>query len=205
MSQAELMKQALAPKSDQLNADDLIAGPITVRIRRVVVLGSGEQRISVFYDGDNDKPYKPGKSMGRVIAEVWGIDPAKYIGKHMTLYRDPHVKMKGEVVGGIRISHIEGIDEEREIALTEKRGSKKPFTVKPLVPMEPVAHSPLTPTGIEEMKATGVAEANKGSDKLKAWWGSIGGSNQKQIGGAVFLEELKTIAAKVVSDEGSIM
>lgn len=201
MSQSELMKQALAPKSDQLNADDLIGGPINIRIRRVVVLGSGEQRISIFYDGDNDKPYKPGKSMGRVIAEIWGIDPAKYIGGYLTLYRDPSVKMKGEIVGGTRISHISGIDEEREIALTEKRGSKKPFTVKPFV--GEVSQAPAI--NVDELKADGNKAAEGGSEKLKSWWTSIGGTAQKQIGGAEFLESLKTIAAKVISDEGSIM
>jgi hypothetical protein len=35
-------------------------------------------------------------------------------------------------VGGIRISHMSHIDRDVVMALTEKKGSKKPFTVKPL-------------------------------------------------------------------------
>ena len=47
-----------------------------------------------------------------------------------------------------------------------------------------------------ELKDDGRAAARIGVDSLKNWWSSIGGVKQKAIGGAVFLDELKAIAAK---------
>lgn len=52
----------------------------------------------------------------------------------------------------------------------------------------------------EALKATGNAEALKGSEPLKAWWKSIGGAHQKLLG-AAYLDELKIIAAGVTGDE----
>jgi hypothetical protein len=199
---APSMKDAIIAKSDQLNSDDLMSGSITIEVTRVEIK-SGEQPVSIYYKGDNGKPYKPCKSMCRALVQLWGADAATYVGKRMTIWRDPTVTWGGLAVGGIRISHMSHINESRTLALTATRGSKKAFVVKPLA--DALVDSALSPMVIEEMKVTGVAEANKGLDKLKAWWSSIGGANQKQIGGAVFLDELKAIAAKVPANEDSIM
>lgn len=129
---------AIAPKSDQLNADDLIAGPRTIVIARVTAR-PGEQPVSIHFEGDDGKPYKPCKSMLRVLALVWGMDGASYIGRRMTLYRDPAVVFGGVAVGGIRISHMSHIDAPKTMALTHTRASRKLFTVRPL---ETAASSP---------------------------------------------------------------
>ena len=126
------MGSVIVPKSDQLNADDLIAGPMTVKITGVVIRAGQEQPISVSFDGDNGKPYKPCKSMCRVMVTAWGADSKKYAGRSMTLYRDTSVKWGGMEVGGIRISHMSDIDSAITMALTMTRGNKKPFTVRPL-------------------------------------------------------------------------
>lgn len=127
------MSLTIAPKSDQLNADDLISGPLTVRITKVSANeGSAEQPISIFFEGDNGKPYKPCKSMRRVLVQVWGKDGSAYPGRSMTLYRDPKVQFGGLAVGGIRISHMSHIDHDVTMALTESKAKRKPFTVKPL-------------------------------------------------------------------------
>ena len=125
------MGAVIVPKSDQLNADDLIAGPITVKITGVTIK-PGEQPISIHYEGDNGKPYKACKSMARVMVMAWGSDSKKYTGRSMTLYRDPSVKWAGMEVGGIRISHMTDIDGAITMALTATKGSRKPYTVKPL-------------------------------------------------------------------------
>ena len=127
------MRPTIVPKSDQLNADDLIAGPITVRITDVTVRPGTEQPVSIFYENDNGKPYKCCKSMARVMVSAWGPDAKAYIGRGLTLYRDPKVKWGGLEVGGIRISHMTDIASTMVLALTETKQSRKPFTVKPLV------------------------------------------------------------------------
>jgi hypothetical protein len=50
----------------------------------------------------------------------------------MTIYRDPKVKWGGMEVGGIRISHMTGLDEPKTMALTETRSARKPYKVMPL-------------------------------------------------------------------------
>lgn len=66
------MSAFVAPKSDQLNSDDLISGPRTIRITRATGTGSPGQPVAVFFDGDGGKPLKPCKSMRRVMIAAWG-------------------------------------------------------------------------------------------------------------------------------------
>lgn len=128
------LSRAIAPKSDQLNADDLIAGPRTITVSKVTVQAGTEQPVAIHFEGDNGKPWKPCKSMCRVLVNAWGADGANYAGRSITLYRDPAVKWGGMAVGGIRISHLSHIARQIVMALTETRGARKPFTVNPLPP-----------------------------------------------------------------------
>ena len=137
------MTPTIVPKSDQLNSDDLIAGPITIKITRVTIK-TGEQPVSIYYEGDNGKPYKCCKSMARIMVSAWGADASKYVGRSLTLYRDASVKWGGMEVGGIRISHMSDIDSAMTMALTVTRANKKPFTVKPLASVAPKAAPPVT-------------------------------------------------------------
>jgi hypothetical protein len=127
------MTTVITPRSDQLNSDDLIAGPMTIEITGVTIRPGQEQPISISYVGDKGKPYKACKSMCRCMVNAWGADSKKYIGRSLTLYRDPAVKWGGLAVGGIRISHMSDIDSALTMALTETRASRKPFTVRPLL------------------------------------------------------------------------
>ncbi|MAO79602.1 MAG: hypothetical protein CMH82_02850 [Nocardioides sp.] len=127
------MSQTIAPKSDQLNADDLIGGPRTITITRVTGNeGNAEQPVNIFFEGDNGKPFRPCKSMRRVMVKIWGADASKYAGQSMTLYRDPKVKWGGMEVGGIRISHMTGLQKPETMALTASKQARAPYTVKPL-------------------------------------------------------------------------
>lgn len=130
------MRGAIVPKSDQLNADDLLTGPITITVSSVNVKPTPEQPVAISYEGDKGKPYKPCKSMCRVLVSLWGPDAAKYAGRSMTLYCDPKVRWGGMEVGGIRISHLSHIEGERTLALTMTKGNKRPHVVKPLAVAE---------------------------------------------------------------------
>lgn len=125
------MTKVIVPRSDQLNSDDLIIGPRTITITGVTIR-SGEQPVSISFDGDDGKPYKPCKGMCRVMVNAWGGDSKQYVGRSMTLFREPTVKWGGLEVGGIQISHMTDIKAPLTMALTATRGSRKPFTVKPL-------------------------------------------------------------------------
>jgi hypothetical protein len=122
----------IVPKSDQLNADDLLAGPVTVTVVEVTK-GTAEQPVNVVTKEFGPKrPYKPAKSMRRVMVEAWGKDSTAYAGRQLTLFRDPNVLFGGEAVGGIRIRAMSHLDKPLEVALTVSRGKRKPFVVQPL-------------------------------------------------------------------------
>ncbi|MCA3245000.1 MAG: hypothetical protein ING29_00845 [Azospirillum sp.] len=141
------MSQTIAPKSDQLNADDLISGPRTIEVTKVALSGSAEQPVAIGFKGDNGKPFKPCKSMRRVMVRVWGTDGNAYVGRRMTIYRDDSVTWGGQAVGGIRISHMSGISQPVTMALTATQKQRKPYTVKPL------ADAPAADNGLAELRA----------------------------------------------------
>ena len=141
----------IAPKSDQVDADDFLSGPRTVTITGVRAGSSNEQPVEIELT-EFDRPWRPSLGMRRVLIKIWGANGQDYIGRRITLFCDPTVKFGGIAVGGIRISHMSDIDETKKIPLTESRGKKKIFTVDPLPPAEqPVVWSGLT----DAMKATG--------------------------------------------------
>jgi hypothetical protein len=125
--------ETLAPKSDQLNADDLMAGPRTVTITGVS-RGDPDQPVNVTTaEFGDERPFKPCKSMRRVMVAAWGVDAAAYVGRRMTIYREDKVRYGGAEVGGIRISHMSHLDKRLTLALTITRGKRAPFTVDPLL------------------------------------------------------------------------
>jgi len=126
------MGQFVIPRSDQLNSDDLLAGPRTITITKVIGTGSIDQPVAVYFDGDEGKPYKPCKSMRRVMIAGWGIDASAYPGRSMTIYCDPKVVFGGLQVGGIRISHMSHLAAPLNLALTITKAKRAPYRVSPL-------------------------------------------------------------------------
>lgn len=173
------LSQTIAPKSDQLNADDLIGGPRTIKVTRVSQMREPDQPIAVYFEGDGGKPYKPGKSMRRVLVRVWGTDGNAYVGRRMTLYRDDTVQFGGVAVGGIRISHMSDIPSAVTMALTVTRANRRPFTVTPLAeerssdrrqapeaPGKPGPDAPKPKTGRERLYEAARSAAKQGSRAL---------------------------------------
>jgi hypothetical protein len=135
------ISQTTAPKSDQQNFDDYIGGPKTVTIEKVTP-GSLEQPVDVHLVEFPGRPYRPSKSMRRVLVKAWGIESSAYTGRRMTLYGDPEVTFGRDKVGGIKISHLSHIEERLTLALTVTRGKRAPFNVEPLVDATPVVTNP---------------------------------------------------------------
>ena len=158
------MTAAIAPKSDQLNSDDLIGRSITIKITGVAIK-PGDQPVAISYEGDNGKPYLPGKSMRRVLVFAWGKNSSAYIGRSLTLYCEPSIAFGGVKVGGIRISHMSDIAQSFQLALTETRGKKKLFTVEPLAAEQPI--------DVQTLADIGDTKAGEGREALQAWWQSL--------------------------------
>lgn len=121
----------LAPKSDQQNFDDYLTGPRTVTVTAAHVPG-GEQPVVIELAEYPGRPFKPNKSMRRVIAKAWGPDTDVWTGHRLTLFGNPAVSYGGKAVGGIEIAAMSHLDKPLKMPLTAKRGQKRDFTVQPL-------------------------------------------------------------------------
>ncbi len=173
------MSQVIIPKSDQLNSDDLIAGPRTIKITSVDIRPGTEQPVSIFYEGDNGKPWKSCKSMARVLVTAWGPDAKAYVGRSVTLYRDPTIKWGGMEVGGIRISHMSHLDGPLTLALTMTKGSRKPFVVRPLKVEDAVPESTVSATEKWANKQGAALKAMTTDDEFVTWIAKNGGLLEK--------------------------
>ena len=122
---------SLAANSAQQNYDEYLAGPKTVTVAEVTQ-GTAEQPVNVELVEFPGKPFKPAKSVRRVLAAAWGTDASKWTGRRLTIYGDPSVRYGGKEVGGLRVSHVSHIDKPITVALTVTRGKRAPFTVQPL-------------------------------------------------------------------------
>ena len=124
MSDIDNLRDTIAPKSDQLNSDDLTG---TTRVIRVTAVKRGDgkdQPVVIEYIGMEGRPYKPCKSMRRVLIAAWGEDGREWAGRSMKLYSDPEVKFGGVKVGGIRISQLSHMEKDLKILLTSTRGKR---------------------------------------------------------------------------------
>ena|SRR5690554_4920127 len=120
---------ALEAKSDQLNAVDIMGAEPVVRIRDVKVK-QGDQPVSVYFDDDNNRPWKPSKGMLRVLAGAWGRDSSAWVGKYAQLYFEPTVRYAGKEVGGIRIRALSDIDQRGlSFALRINQKQTEPYHV----------------------------------------------------------------------------
>jgi len=185
------LTETIAPRSDQLNADDLMSGPRTVTITEVTA-GNAEQPVNVHLAEFPGRPFKPSKSMRRVMVAAWGPNTSPYAGRRMTLYRDPTIRFGKDEVGGIRISHMSHLDKRLTLALTVTRGKRAPYTVQPLPKnvdagprntpahegstsgAEPRVDTPTEPTPDQIATCTN-------TDTLRDWWHKSGDERRAQI------------------------
>jgi len=120
---------ALEAKSDQLNAVDIMGVEPVIRIREVKVR-QGDQPVSVYFDGDHGRPWKPSKGMLRILAGAWGRDSSAWVGKYAQVYFEPSVKYAGKEVGGIRIRALSDIDQRGlSFALRINQKQTEPYHV----------------------------------------------------------------------------
>lgn len=164
------ISDTIIAKSDQLNAADLIGGPITITITKVSK-GDGEQPVAISYEGDNGKPFKPCKSVRRLLVGMWKKDATKYVGRRLTLYFDPKVTWAGKEEGGVRVSHASHIDGEFKMALRASKAKTVMTTVKPLLNDAPKPEP--TPTfdfTTFESRITAELDATTDAAELSIWW-----------------------------------
>lgn len=130
----------LVGKSDQLDNTDLIAGPRDFTITGVSG-GSAEQPLNIAL-AEFDRPWRPGLTMRRLLAAIWGPDASVYVGRKVRLYRDPDVRFGAEKPGGTRLSHASHLDKRVTVTLPTSKGKFGAFTVEPLPTSAPARTTP---------------------------------------------------------------
>lgn len=133
------ISKALEANSNQLNAVDIMGAEPVIRIRMVDVKGEG-QPIWVYFEGDNNRPWKPSKGMLRILAAAWGRDSDAWIGKYAQLVFEASVVYAGKEVGGIRIKALSDIPAAGiNCALTISKTKREPYHV-PLLKVQSNAY-----------------------------------------------------------------
>lgn len=126
------ISHALEAKSDQLNAVDIMGYEPVLKITGVDVK-TGEQPISIRFEGDHGRPWKPSKGMSRILAVGWGVESDQWVGKRVQVYFEPSVVYAGKPVGGIRIRAMSDIPANgMATTIAINRGKREPCTIKHL-------------------------------------------------------------------------
>lgn len=167
------LRPTIVPKSDQLNSEQLLSGPMTITVTEVTIGAGAEQPVSIHYEGENGRPYKPCKTMRKVLIFAWGSDGRDWIGRSMTLYNDPNVRFGGEEVGGIRISHISDIERDVQVSLTATRGKKTLHKIKRLEVIDGAELERLA-----KLEGAGFDAAEMGLEALAKFWKSLSKPDQ---------------------------
>lgn len=141
MSEKIDLSGTVEAKSDQLNAMDL-TGVKTLVVTSVKVT-SGEQPISIHFEGDNGKPWKPCLGQRRILIDNhrgWGDDGSKYIGRTIEVYNEPTVMWAGKPYGGIRICGMSDIkaDFKAIVTLNGKVRIEQPIRRINIIPLKQI-------------------------------------------------------------------
>lgn len=171
---------ALAPNSDQLDAVEL-AKPRTFTIAPGSGLGQREGKtVAEIRLVDFPRVWRPSKGMLDVLAACWGTDAKQWVGRQVTVYNDPEVMFGRDKVGGVRISHLSGIDKARSVTIRASgAGRKQAWRVEPLpdAPTEPTAEQVAASTNIDELRAMYAISGEERREQITARVAEIKGAS----------------------------
>jgi len=163
------ISEMLVGKSDQIDNVDLLSGPRDFTITGVSK-GNPDQPLDITV-AEFDRAWRPGLTMRRLLAHIWGKDASLYVGRRVRLYRDAEVTFGKDKTGGTRISHASHMDKSVTVSLPTSKGKFGAFTVAPLPDTEPT----ITPATPEEVAACTEV------DELRAMWATASPEVQSLI------------------------
>lgn len=163
------MKIEVKVRSDQWNSDDFLGGP-----RTFTIAGARKGTAEGPYDIDlvegEGRCWRPPNSVISALILAWGTDEgSEWIGRRVTLYRDPTVRFGNDTPGGIRVSHASHLDKSTTVRVTTSRGHKSPVTIEPLpdVPTDPTPAQLAAATTPDELMALWNTSTKLASIKAK--------------------------------------
>ena len=168
------ISETTIPKSDQQQYDDYLGGQKRTVTVTGVTKGSLEQPVNVELAEFPGRPFRPNKTMRRLLVLAWGTDSTAYIGRQLTLFGNPEVVFGGKAVGGVEIAAMSHIEKPLTVPLTVTRAKKKNFTVQPIATIAPAltAAPTIDPATLLEW-ADAIAAADT-LPALQAVWGEAG-------------------------------
>ncbi len=184
------LRSTIIPRSDQLNSEQLLGGPMILTVSDVRAGGGEDQPVSVYYEADPGRPFKPCKTMRKVLILAWGPDGRQWIGKSMELYCEPSVKFGGEVVGGIRISRLSDIPREIKVSLTATKGRKA---------MHEIGLLQLSDAVTKVLAAISAASNNETMKKARAMAESLTSESDIGIARAAYAKRVAELKAKAAA------
>lgn len=128
------ISHTLAPKSDQLDAIDLMGKPpqvFTVTKVDVKQNPDAEQPVSIHL-AEFPRVWRPGVNQRRVLGYCWGNKSAGWTGHQVELYCDESVKFGNDTTGGTRISRLSHIAGPQTVPLLLSKGRSGVYKVQPL-------------------------------------------------------------------------
>ena len=126
------VSSTILSKSDQLNASDLIGNEMILTVSGVHLVSSPDQPMVINYIDDDGRPYKPCKSMRRVLVGLWGKDASQWIGRSVGVYNEPSVKWAGKEEGGVRIKSMSHIEKNKSVTTSESKHKKTTYLISVL-------------------------------------------------------------------------
>jgi hypothetical protein len=126
------VSSTILSKSDQLNASDLIGNEMILTVSGVHLVSSPDQPMIINYIDDDGRPYKPCKSMRRVLVGLWGKDASQWIGRSVGVYNEPSVKWAGKEEGGVRIKSMSHIEKNKSVTTSESKHKKTTYLISVL-------------------------------------------------------------------------
>lgn len=191
--------KTIEPRSDQQNYEDYLTGPRVVTITEVRK-GTSEQPVEIHLAEYPGRPYKPSKSMRRVIVAAWGPKTSEYAGRQLKLYGDPEVKFGGQKVGGIKIAAMSHIDKAFTLSLTVTRGKRAPITVDVLEYAPTTTEPPMDLAPMwNALKVAGITEPDQMLATVKEIIGRDIGSS-KDLTPADMTAVMDNLAARMAGD-----
>ena len=127
------ISETLLAKSDQLNAADLAVPRILTITSEDTDVKRDQQPVWLYYEGGENRPWKPCKTARRILAAVWKTTDTKdWVGRSVSVLCDPTVIYAGVEVGGVRPNAVSHIDAPVPVKFREGRGKPKTFLIQPL-------------------------------------------------------------------------
>ncbi|MFJ4997136.1 hypothetical protein ACIP5T_03225 [Microbacterium sp. NPDC088619] len=160
---------ALAPNSDQLDAIELVTPrTFTIAAGGRLAMREGKTVAEIPFEGF-PRVWRPSKGMLDVLAKCWGTDAKQWVGRRVTLYRDPDVMFGKDQTGGTRISHMSHIDGAQSVPIRAAGRGRAAKTWR----VEPLGDAPAAPEHPSIAPHLDAIDTAATMDALKATWMAI--------------------------------